>query len=211
MSYVLAQVALQRTIQIGLKYIKTHPEILDEIFAQYLYPEMESDYGQQYIDKLKNWFLTTKIPVLQIWSLNPDRIPAITVGLATEAEDESKAAINDYLGAGEFGEIGVNVSNVTLDIGIHTSKTGDEVIWMYYITSHVLFRFKRLAEKLGLQLNTFSANEYSREPVKLGDQIWSRWIKYKCTVTNTWDGTPYLDIDDMEIGIQFESANIEGE
>jgi hypothetical protein len=208
MSYILSQVALQRVIQIGLRYLRNNPEILDEIFAQYLEPELNSDYGQAYIDSMKIWFMKTKLPVLQAWSFNPDRIPAITVSLSSENEDESKAAVNDFLGHDEYGEIGISAFNVTLDIGIHSSKTGDEVLWLYYIVSYILFRFKRLAEKLGLQLHTFSASDYTKEVKYLGDNIWSRWIKFKCTVTNTWESDQFLDIEDIDVDMNFEEANL---
>lgn len=208
MSYILSQVALQRVLQIGFKYIKNNPQVMDEIFSQYLAPELAADYGQQYIDKIKTWFLGVKLPVLQAWSFNPDRIPALTVSLSSEVEDESKAAVNDFFGMGTEGEIGIGVFNVTLDIGIHASKTGDEVLWLYYMTSYVLFKFKHLAERLGLQLHTFSASDYTKEVKYLGDNIWSRWIKFKCTVTNTWEADPFVDVDSIEIDLIYDEVNV---
>lgn len=202
MPHVLPQVALQRVIQQGVRALKTDSSVLDDIFCFYLVDEMASDYGQSYVDKIKTWFEATKIPVVQAWSFNPDRIPMISVHLASEREDESKAAIGDHWGEEMgVGEVGVGVFNVTLDVGIHTSKNGDEVLWLYYIVNYILFKSKRLAERLGLQLQTFSATDYAKQSQYMTDNIWTRWIRFTTTVENFWDASPYLDIDDIRIDL----------
>lgn len=205
--HILAQVALQRVLQAGIKKIKEKPSLIDDIFAGYNCPEMSADYGQSYIDSIKSWFANTKIPVVQAWSFDAQRIPLISVKLATESEDESKAAIGDFFGDGEDAEIGTGVFTVMLDIGIHTSKTGDEVLWLYYIVCYILFKNKQLADKLGLRLQTFSASDYNKDPNLMADNIWSRWIRYRCTVENMWDGDEFLNIDDLEVSIENVSAN----
>jgi len=202
MPHVMPQIAVQRVLQAGIKQLKDNPSILDDIFCFYLVKEMEADYGQAYIDKIKQWFEDTKVPVVQAWSFNPQRIPSISVHLASEREDEQKAAIGDYWGSEDgLGEIGVGVFNVTLDIGLHASKNGDQVLWLYYITSYILFKSKRLCEELGLQLQTFSATDYAKSSQYMADNIWTRWIRFTTTVENFWDGSPYLDIDNLNVDV----------
>ena len=204
---VLTQVALQRLIQAGIKKLKENVDILDDIFIGYTCPEMDSDYGQTYIDDIKTWFTETKIPVVQAWSFDPTRIPVISIHLASENEDESKAAFGDYFGPGDEEEIGIGVFTVMLDIGIHTSKNGDEVLWLYYIVSYILFKNKMIAEALGLRLHTFSASDHQKNSAVMADNIWNRWIKFRCTVTNTWSGEPFLCIEDLEVSLEIVSSN----
>lgn len=204
---VLTQVALQRLIQAGIKKLKENVDILDDIFTGYTCPEMDSDYGQTYIDDIKTWFSETKIPVVQAWSFDPTRIPVVSIHLASESEDESKAAFGDHFGMGEDGEVGIGVFTVMLDIGIHTSKNGDEVLWLYYIISYILFKNKMVAEALGLRLHTFSASDHQKNASVMADNIWNRWIKFRCTVTNTWDGEPFLCVEDLEVSLELVSSN----
>ena len=206
MAHVMPQVALHRLIQEGIASLKSSPEILDKIFTYYKCEEMEAVYGQPYIDKIKKWFTETKIPVVQAWSLNPSQVPQISIKLATEQEDESKAAIGDHWGMGEDANIGVSPFVVQLDIGIHASRNGDEVLWLYYIVNYILFKRKRRAEALGMQLYTFSATDYSRENARLPDNMFTRYIRLRTIVQNFWDAEDYMDIDDMDVSVDGEGA-----
>jgi hypothetical protein len=136
------------------------------------------------------WFTTTKIPVMQAWSFDLAKVPGVSIHLADESEDESKASVNDYFGqeydefGEEVGEVKVNVNSVSLDIGIHADKSKDHVLWIYYIINYIFIKEKLLARKLGLQLITFRASEYNRESKYMADNVWSRWIRFRCTVQN---------------------------
>jgi len=207
---ILTQVALQRLLQAGIKAIKADLTILDQVFYGYTCPPMDVSYGQAYVDNIKTWFSQTKIPVVQAWGYNPEIMPMISVHLGSESEDEGRAAFGDFLGANPDSadaETGVNVFNISLDIGLHTSKNGDEVLWLYYITSYILFKNKRLAEYLGLQQQTFSATEYSKQSQYMTDNIWTRWIRFSCTVQNMWFGEPFITIDDLILNVDEEPVN----
>lgn len=207
MSTILPQVALHRVLQDGIAILKQKPEVLDEIFFYYTCPEMEAAYGQPYVDNIKTWFQQTKIPVVQAWSLNPQTAPQIGIKLATETESVGEAAMGDYLGEDNVeGDYGVNVMNVQLDVIMQSSKNGDEVLWLYYIVSYILLKRKRAAEKLGLELGTWSATDYSRNASKLADNIWERYIRFQARAFNTWQDREYLDIDDVEIDLYASSA-----
>lgn len=205
MPHVMPQVALHRVIQDGIKILKQNPDILDDIFQYYTCPEMDASYGQTYVDIIKKWFTDTKIPVVQAWSLDPQQVPQISIKLATEQEDESKSAIGDHFGEGSEATVGVAPFVVNLDIAITTSKNGDQSLWLYYIVSYILFKRKRVAERLGLQLNTFSATDYSRDQGKLADNIWTRYIRYRAVVQNFWDSENYLDIEDILLDVDAEN------
>lgn len=206
MSFVMPEVALQRMIQIGLANLRSNKPAFDDIFAQFLCPEMSGSYGQAHIDKIYNWFNSSKLPVVQAWSFDPSKVPSYSVHLADEPEDESKAAFSDYFGKGEDGEILTGVSTVSLDIGIHADKSKDHVLWMYYILSYIFYKEKMVGHKLGLQLYTFRASDYNKESKYMADNVWSRWIRFRCTVQNYIGGEDYTS-NTIELDIDAEAAN----
>lgn len=201
MSMAMPQVALHRVIWEGIQLLKQNPDILDDIFIYYTVEPMNRDYGQPYVDNIKKWFTETEIPVVQAWSINPQQSPQVALRLASEQEDESKAAINDHYGMGEESDIGTSAFIVNLEILLMASRNADESLWLYYIISYILFKRKIQAERLGLQLQTFSATDNSRDLGKFADNIWVRTIRFRCVVQNFWDARPYLDISDMELDV----------
>lgn len=200
MAMVLPEIVLQRVITLGIKKLRANKPAFYDIFAQYNEDELIAEYGPNYIDQLWTWFSTTKIPVVQAWSFNAQKIPCISIHLATEVEDESKAAIGDI--AGEFdedGETGTGVFTVMLDIGIHANKAGDHVLWLYYIVNYILFKNKLQAHRLGLKLHTFQASDYNKEAKYMMENVWTRWIRFRCTVENFWGSDEFLDIQDVNL------------
>lgn len=202
MSHVIPQVALHRIIWQGIQDLKKDASVLDDIFCYYTFDPIKRDYGQLYIDNIKKWFIETEVPVVQAWSLNPQQAPQIAIKLASEQEDESKAGINDYHGMGENAEIGTSPFIVNLDILLICNRNSDESLWLYYIVNYILFKRKRQAERLGLQLQTFSATDNTRDMGKFADNIWVRSIRFRCTVQNFWEASPYLEINDLETDVE---------
>jgi len=202
----MPEVALQRVIQQGIKNLRANKVDFDDIFSMYTCGEMEASYGQKHVDKIFAWFSTTKIPVLQAWSLNVDRIPCFSLHLASEQEDESKASFGDYYGIGEEHEINVGAFSVTLDIGIHADKSSDHVMWLYYILSYILFKEKGMAIKFGLELHTFSASDYNKDSKYLAENVYSRWVRYRCTVLNGINGEELTEITDLDVTVDNEPS-----
>lgn len=182
-------------IQTGLKNLRANRTAFDCIFAQYLSPELSASYGQTHIDDIFTWFTTTAMPVLQAWSFDGTRVPSFTVHLADESEDESKAAVGDFFGMGSDEDILTGVSTVSLDIGIHADKSKDHVLWLYYILAYIFYKEKVLGRGLGLQLFTFRASDYNKESKYMADNIWSRWVRFRCTVQNYIEGDEYQEYD----------------
>ena len=210
MAMVLTEVALQRVIQIGIANLRANPAAFREVFAQYSSDAMKASYGDAYIDKIQTWFNNTKLPVLQAWSFDPQKVPAVSIHLADESEDESKASVGDYFGMGEDSEILVGTATVSLDIGIHADKTKDIVLWMYYIVVYILYKEKITARGLGLLLYTYRANEYNKESKYMADNVWSRWVRFKCTVQHYVDGD-VLTIPTIDLEIDAASLNDEND
>lgn len=202
--WILPEIAVQRVLQVGMKNLRANPEAFNEIFSMYLLPEMADDYGQAYVDKVRTWFIATKIPIIQGFSFNRDRLPSFSITLASESEDESKAAIGDHYGDERDNTVGVGVFNVMVDVGIHGDKDSDYVLLLYYIMSYILFKEKLLAERLGLQLQTLSASDLKKDTQYQDSQVWSRWVRFKCTTENVWVAEKKTKTEDVDIGIKFD-------
>jgi hypothetical protein len=204
----MPQIALQRLIQEGIKHIKDNPAVLDEILEYYKCEWAADNYGEEYIQQIKTWFVDTKIPVVQAWSINAQLAPQLAVRLASEQEDISKTAMGDQYFLGEDAAVGMTPFTVKLEILIMTTKNSDQTLWLYYIILYLLFKFKFRAREFGLQLQTFSASDHVRDMMKLADNIWTRSIMFSTTVQHTWDDRFYLDIDDLDLTTEAESNDI---
>lgn len=209
MSVILAEVALQRLIQIGLSNIRNNPIAFKEIFDQYNSPEMSASYGAAYIDKIYQWFNNTKIPVVQAWAFDTTRVPGFSIHLANESEDESKVAFGDMWGMGEESDILTGPVTVSVDIGLHADKAKDHVLWMYYILLYILYREKMVGQKLGLQVYTYSASDYTKESKYMADNVWSRWVRFRCTVQHYVPAAEEYIAPEVEINI--DAAQITGD
>lgn len=205
MAMIMPEVALQRMIQTGLRNLRQDRVAFDCIFSTYLSEEMAVSYGQSHIDKIYNWFTSTKLPTLQAWTFDGTSVPAFTIHLADENEDESKSAFGDFWGMGVDGDISTGVSTVSLDIGIHADKSKDHVLWMYYILTYIFYKEKVLGRKLGLQLFTFRANDYNKESKYMADNVWSRWVRFRCTVQNYIEESNY-ETHDIAVDLNAESS-----
>jgi len=201
MSFVMPEIVIRKIIDQGIKNLRKNKDAFDDLFAMLTEQDFSSDYGDDYRNKIWKWFSETKIPVIQACSFNAQKIPCISVHLANETEDESKAAMSDIaaLFDNEEGETGTGVFTVMVDIGIHANRGGDHVLWMYYIVSYILFKNKLTAERLGLKLHTYSATDYSKDTMHMAENTWTRWIRFRCTTQNYWMGDKYTDIGEINV------------
>lgn len=200
----MPEVVVQKIIDYGVKELRKDRQAFDDLFCQFTQDELGQDYGNNYREEIWKWFSTTKIPVLRAWQMNPQRVPAYSIHLASELEDEAKAAFSDFAGVfDEEGETGTGVFTVTVDIGVHANRTGDHVLWMYYIANYILFKHKLMANRLGLKLHTFSASDYNRDAGKMPENIWTRWIRFRCTTQNFWGADRFKEIEDVNVDPAF--------
>ncbi len=195
MSWVMPEIVVRKVIDYGIKKLRADKRAFDDLFLTFVEDGLREDYGPEYREQIWEWFTTSKIPVVQAWSFNAQKIPCISIHLANETEDESKAAMDDLAGVGRDADLGTGVFTVMVDIGIHTAKGGDYILWLYYITSYILFKYKPLAERLGLKLHTYSASDYSKDSEKMGNNIWTRWVRFRCTTQNFWEADPLIEFE----------------
>ena len=196
----MPEIVLSKVLDYGIKRLRANPKEFYDLFEQFTQDELNSDYGPKYLDEVWKWFSTTKIPVVKAWSFNSQVIPCISVHLANETEDESKAAMYDLAGDdGETAELGTGVFTCMVDIGIHANKAGDHVLWLYYVVAYILFKHKRMAERLGCKLHTFSASDYNKDANKMTENIWTRWVRFRCTTQNFWGATEFTEVDSINV------------
>lgn len=194
MSFVMPEVVVQKVLEHGIKQLRSNKAEFYDLFDQFTQDELNNDYGAKFLDEVWKWFSTTKIPVVKAWSFNAQVIPCISVHLANETEDESKAGIGDLAGVfNDEGETGTGVFTAMVDIGIHANKAGDHVLWLYYIVAYILFKHKLMAHRLGLKLHTFSASDYNKDSNKMTENIWTRWVRFRCTTQNFWDSDRFRE------------------
>jgi len=200
MAWVLPEIVVQKVLEHGIKSLRVNKAEFYDLFWQFTQDELNDNYGLKYLDDIWKWFSTTKIPVVKAWSFNVQQIPCISVHLANETEDESKAALNDFAGVfDDVNETGTGVFTCMVDIGVHANKAGDHVLWLYYIVAYILFKHKLMAHRLGLKLHTFSASDYNKDVGKIMENIWTRWIRFRCTTQNFWNAEPLSEIEHLNI------------
>lgn len=89
---------VQNLLRFGLDYIRAHPEVLDEIFANFKKDHLKVIYGDKEIDKIKAWINTNNIPVFLAWGLDAQRVPCLSVHLKEAIEDQRRAFFSDHGG-----------------------------------------------------------------------------------------------------------------
>lgn len=200
MSWTMPEVVMRRVIDDGIKRLRQNKPAFINIFQDFGKHELDSEYGAAYIEEIWTWFATTKIPVIQSWAMNNQKVPSISVHLANEQEAEDKIAFDDFGGIfDDESTTGTSAFTVMLDIGIHANRGGDHVLWLYYILGYILFKNKPALVRLGLQMGTFSASDYSKDAEKMGNNIWTRWVRYRCTTQNDWPADDLRVVDEINL------------
>lgn len=190
----MPEIVVQKVISHGISQLRKNKAEFYDLFDQFTQDELAADYGEKYLDEIWKWFSTTKIPVVKAWNMNVQNIPCISVHLANEVEDETKAGLYDMAGVfDDEGETGTGVFTAMVDIGVHANKAGDHVLWIYYMVAYILFKHKLMAHRLGLKLHTFSASDYNKDANKMTENIWTRWIRFRCTTQNFWSAEKFGD------------------
>lgn len=72
------------------------------------------------------------------------------------------------------------------EIRVNAQTNTDQAIWLYYIVSYLLMLNKGYFEDVGLESQTFSTSEFTRDNGKLPNNIWGRTIRFSFLVQHTW-------------------------
>ncbi len=74
----------------------------------------------------------------------------------------------------------------TFEIRVNAQTNSDQAIWLYYIVSYILMRNKAKFEEVGLESQTFSTSEFSRDVGKAPNSIWGRTLRFSFLVEHDW-------------------------
>jgi hypothetical protein len=95
------------------------------------------------------------------------------------------------------------------EIRINAATNSDQAIWLYYITSYLLFRNKGYFEEVGLESQTFGVTEFSRDAQKMPNSIWGRTVRLTFLVQHTWsEEVDVLELGGININVQ---SNVVGQ
>jgi len=92
-----SDVIIRTAIVAALADLRANPWLLDYVFASLPKDEMTmKDYGEKSVERAKEWFLKTKIPVAMVPRLNEAQVPCITIKLQDSQESEVTLADVHY-------------------------------------------------------------------------------------------------------------------
>jgi hypothetical protein len=72
------------------------------------------------------------------------------------------------------------------EVRVNAQTNTDQAIWLYYIVSYILMRNKGNFEKLGMESQTYSASEFTRDVGKSPNNIWGRTFRFSFLVQHSW-------------------------
>lgn len=95
------------------------------------------------------------------------------------------------------------------EIRVNAASNSDQAIWLYYITSYLLFKNKNFFEEVGLESQTFGVTEFTRDAAKMPNNIWGRTIRLTFLVQHTWsEEVDVLELQEVNVNVQ---SNVVGQ
>jgi hypothetical protein len=92
-----SDVIIRTAIVAALADLRAKPFLLDYVFASLPKDELTlKEYGEKSVQRAKDWFLKTKIPVVMVPRLNEAQLPCITIKLQESSEAEVTLADVHY-------------------------------------------------------------------------------------------------------------------
>lgn len=85
-----SDVIIRMALVNGIKELRKNPKLLDYVFLSLPRDTLTAkDYGQKSLDKAKEWFLKTEIPVAMVPRIDEGKWPLITISLSDSQEFEN--------------------------------------------------------------------------------------------------------------------------
>ncbi len=92
----VADIVIKTAIETALQDLRANPWLLDDVFGNLLCDTDSSDiYGKKEIDRAKEWFLNTKIPVVMRFRVDKDVLPCVTITLGSSTEKADMMTMAD--------------------------------------------------------------------------------------------------------------------
>jgi len=85
-----SDVIIRTAIVAAIADLRANPQLLDYVFASLAQDEQTlKDYGEKSIQRAKDWFLKTNIPVFMVPRIDEAKVPCITIKLLSSEESET--------------------------------------------------------------------------------------------------------------------------
>jgi hypothetical protein len=90
-------IIIRTALVAAINDIRKNPWVLDYVFASLTKDDLtKNTYGQKEIDKAKEWFLNSDIPVVNSLRIDNIRLPCISISLQESSEQENTLADKNY-------------------------------------------------------------------------------------------------------------------
>lgn len=209
---------LEAVLRAGIDWFLSNPDAPNCVFGHLLSPWLNTKYGQAKIDEIGDFIKKYEIPIVQHWSLIPERVPCISIQLLDANEEEMRAGLGDHqtmmdtldMNQNVIGreEVGYSPIIDSIHIGIHANQTPDLAKYLYYLVVYLLNGFKPQLQERGLLLSTFRATDLSRMNEYLPENIYSRFINFTCYTIAPYKRSELPIIDEI-LGISVPEAGSE--
>lgn len=91
----------------------------------------------------------------------------------------------------------------TFEIRVNANSNSDQAIWLYYILAHIMMRNKQAFEDVGLENQTFSTSEFTRDVGKAPNTIWGRTLRFSFLVQHTWkEEVDVLELFQVNVNVE---------
>lgn len=103
----------------------------------------------------------------------------------------------------EINRVGAAYFRETFEIRVNAQTNTDQAIWLYYIVAYILMRNKEFFEEVGLESQTFSTSEFTRDMAKGTNTIWGRTLRFNFLVQHNWkEKLDALEIVDINVNAE---------
>lgn len=101
----------------------------------------------------------------------------------------------------------------TFEIRVNAQTNSDQAIWLYYIVAYILMRNKNKFEEVGLENQTFSTSEFTRDVGKSPNSIWGRTLRFSFLVEHDWrEEVDALELVGVNVNVESNvTESIQGE
>lgn len=117
--------------------------------------------------------------------------------------EKREAKITSFINE-EIRKRGESYFRESIDIGIHGHGDQNTVLWLYSIVKWILLRFKPEIEKRCMDLSTFSASDFRKDNQFLGENIYSRWIRFTARTRVFWREDPLDQLDTIVTTVEVQ-------
>ena len=98
MGFIVSDLVVESIIRDGLEAVRRDSSIIDDVFEQLsnLSPLMNKKYGEKEINKIKTFFETKEVHIVQAFSQVVSSMPCISIQLVDNTESEKYAHLDDF-------------------------------------------------------------------------------------------------------------------